>query len=101
MLPVLVTVVFAPHGLTVGDVLADTSVRAAWAALRADRPSESVRSEQWQLDHDAAVRLLETGCDPREPVTLHFALRSASGDGSNGRDPAQYTQSVQSGSSEQ
>lgn len=75
MLPVLVTVVFAPHGLTVGDVLADTSVRAAWAALRAARPSASVSSEQWQLDHDAAVRLLETGCDPHEPVRMHCEVQ--------------------------
>eukprot|EP00729_Bicosta_minor_P025232 gene25232-biopygen13573 len=58
-----------------GDVLADTSVRAAWAALHAARPSESVSSEQWQLDHDAAVRLLETGCDPREPVRMHCEVQ--------------------------
>eukprot|EP00729_Bicosta_minor_P032933 gene32933-biopygen16613 len=75
MLPVMATVVFAPRGLTVGGLLADPAVRAAWADLRAARPSDEVSSEQWQLDHDAAVRLLETKCDPNEPVKMHCEVQ--------------------------
>ena len=75
MLPVMVTVVFAPAGLTVGGLLSDPNVRAAWAELRTTRPSKGVSSEQWQLDHDTAVKLLETKCDPNEPVQMHCEVQ--------------------------
>ena len=75
MLPVMVTVVFAPRGLTVGDLLADLNVHAAWAELRAARPSKEVSSEQWQLDHDTAVRLLKTKCNPSELVKMHCEVQ--------------------------
>lgn len=45
MLPVLLTVVFAPKAengttaLTVGDLLENSDVRAAWAKLRAEQPT--------------------------------------------------------------
>ena len=75
MLPVMVTVVFAPEGLTVGDLLADPVVRAAWAKIRATQPSVKVSSEQWQMDHDIAVKVLETKCDPTEPVQMHCEVQ--------------------------
>ena len=75
MLPVMVTVVFAPAGLTVGRMLADPAVRADWAKVRANRPSNKVSSEQWELDHDTAVRLLETECDPNEQVSMHCEVQ--------------------------
>ena len=75
MLPVMVTVVFAPAGWTVGGLVADEEVRAAWAGLRAAQPSAGMSSEQWQLDHDTAVRLLETQCDPAEPVRMHCEVQ--------------------------
>ena len=75
MLPVMITVVFGPEGLTVGGLLADPKVRAAWANLRETRPSADVCSEQWQLDHDAAVNALETQCDPSEAVQMHCEVQ--------------------------
>ena len=75
MLPVMVTVVFAPKGLTIGALLADAAVRAAWAEMRATRPSAKVSREQWQLDHDTAVKLLETQCDRNEPVRMHCEVQ--------------------------
>lgn len=75
MLPVMVTVVFAPAELTVGKMLADPAVRADWAKVRANRPSNNVSSEQWELDHDTAVALLETKCDPDEQVSMHCEVQ--------------------------
>ena len=75
MLPVMITVVFAPHGLTVGSLLKDPKVRAAWAKLRETRPSADVCTEQWQLDHDTAVNMLETKCDPNEAVQMHCEVQ--------------------------
>ena len=54
MLPVMLTVVFSPAGVTVGGLLADPAVRDAWAVLRATRPSNRVSGEQWRFYHDAA-----------------------------------------------
>jgi hypothetical protein len=75
MLPVMITVVFAPEGLTVGSLLADSAVRAAWAKLRTTRPSADVSTEEWQLDHDTALNILETKCDPKEPVQMHCEVQ--------------------------
>ena len=74
MLPVMLTVVFAPAGLTVGGLLKDPAVRAKWAALRAVRPGNAVSTEQWQADHDAAVAAFER-CDPNEPVRMHCEVQ--------------------------
>ena len=75
VLPVVVTVTCAPEGLTVGGVLADPTVRAAWAELRAARPPAEVSTEQWQVSHDTAVHLLETNCDVSEPVKMHCEVQ--------------------------
>lgn len=57
MLPVMITVLFAPAGITVGTFLDDAGVRASWASMRSTRPG-TVSSEQWTHDHDAAVAVL-------------------------------------------
>ena len=74
MLPVMLTVVFAPEGLTVGGLLADKKVRAKWAAMRATRPAEGVSLEEWQADHDAAIAAMMR-CDPVEPVKMHCEVQ--------------------------
>ena len=74
MLPVMVTVVFAPEGLTVGDLLADEEVRAIWAAMRAARPAEDVSTEEWHADHDAAFAAMMR-CDPAERVKMHCEVQ--------------------------
>jgi hypothetical protein len=74
MLPVMLTVVFAPAGLTVGWLLKDPAMRAKWAALRAVRPGNAVSTEQWQADHDAAVAAFER-CDPNELVRMHCEVQ--------------------------
>lgn len=74
MLPVMVTVVFAPHGVTVGSLLADPNVLAAWAKLRATRPSNGVSAEEWEMFHDAAVQCLRQS-DPNEPATMHCEVQ--------------------------
>lgn len=74
MLPVMITVVFAPHGVTVGSLLADPDVRAAWAKLRSARPSSSVSTEEWQLKHDTALHFLGI-CDPNELVRMHCEVQ--------------------------
>ena len=74
MLPVMVTVVFAPHGVTVGSLLKDPIVLAAWAKLRATRPSDGVSAEEWEAFHDAAVQCLEES-DPNEPATMHCEVQ--------------------------
>ena len=82
MLPVMVTVVFAPEG-----VLADPNVRAAWAKLRATRPSNGVSAEEWEAFNDATVQCLGES-DPNETCSANCirtlalqlsALRSAGG----------------------
>ena len=74
MLPVMLTVVFAPAGRTVGGLLKDPVVRAEWAAMRAVRPGWAVSTEQWQADHDAAVAAFER-CDPNELVRMHCEVQ--------------------------
>jgi ankyrin repeat protein len=73
MLPVMLTVEFAPVGWTVGKMFADVDVQAAWAARRTARPG-SVSSEQWRRDHDAAVQVL-LGVDPTTPLKQHCEVQ--------------------------
>ena len=73
MLPVMITVVFAPDGCTLGQIIADKSVRAEWASMRGKRPG-TVCSEQWQIDHDTAVAMLEH-FNPNETVKMHCEIQ--------------------------
>jgi hypothetical protein len=73
MLPVMLTVEFAPTAWTVGRMLTDTGVQAAWAARRANRPG-CVSGEQWRRDHDAAMRELRR-VDPTTPLKQHCEVQ--------------------------
>jgi ankyrin repeat protein len=73
MLPVMLTVEFTPAGWTVGTMLVDTEVQAAWAARRATHPG-CVSGEQWRQDHDAAVQVLMR-VDPTTPLKQHCEVQ--------------------------
>jgi ankyrin repeat protein len=73
MLPVMLTVEFAPAGWTVGKMLVDMDVQAAWAARRATRPG-GVSGEQWRRDHDAAVNVLRR-VDPTMQLKQHCEVQ--------------------------
>ena len=73
MLPMMLTVEFAPAGWTVGRMLDDPAVQAAWAARRAARPG-SVSEEQWAADHDAAVAALRR-VDRAVPLKQHCEVQ--------------------------
>ena len=74
MLPVMLTVLFSPDDgkLTVGSLLADPAVQAAWDQRRLNRPG-AVCGEQWRKDHDAALKIL-TQC-PNAVVRMHCELQ--------------------------
>ena len=74
MLPVMLTVLFSPNDgkLTVGSLLADPAVQAAWDQRRSNRPG-AVCGEQWRNDHDAAINILRQ-C-PNAVVRMHCELQ--------------------------
>jgi hypothetical protein len=73
MLPVMLTVEFAPTAWTVGRMLTDAGVQAAWVARRANRPG-CISGEQWRRDHDAAMQVLRR-VDPTTPLKQHCEVQ--------------------------
>ena len=73
MLPVMMTVKFAPKGLTVGDMLADGNVRKLWDNLRSNRHG-SCSVDEWCMHHDAAVAILQA-CSKDMPVAMHCEVQ--------------------------
>lgn len=72
MLPVMLTVLYAPEGLTVSSLATDPEVVAMWSKLRKSHPG-SVSGEQWKLDHDAAIAVL-ANCG-HAPVAMHCEVQ--------------------------